>query len=216
MIQGDLSSEDASLLIKRFNSISKTITNKLPDTASTIKNSKSKIENYILSQLFREEQYETAFDELMKLYPNYIGNDKAFQNIAICSIGLLDNGCSVDSKIKLAIAIWLSAVHSDRLFVNCLDYTSWDDQYTFTLQDSLGNTCESDYEELPDNINYDDPIDNHNISIKDVQNSLITRIEQILHSKYSQYEKFYTSEKNAIENLIQLNLDESFIMATPI
>lgn len=215
MIQGDLSSEDASLLIKRFNSISKTITNKLPDTASTIKNSKSKIENYILSQLFREEQYETAFDELMKLYPNYIGNDKAFQNIAICSIGLLDNGCSVDSKIKLAIAIWLSAVHSDRLFVNCLDYTSWDDQYTFTLQDSLGNTCESDYEELPDNINYDDPIDNHNISIKDVQNSLITRIEQILHSKYSQYEKFYTSEKNAIENLIQLNLDESFIMATP-
>ena len=64
-------------------------------------------------------------------------------------------------------------------------------------------------------MNYDEPIENQNIAIKDVQNSLLTRVETIVREKYSSYESFYNNEKSALEGIIKLNLDEDFILASP-
>ena len=96
-----------------------------------------------------------------------------------------------------------------------LDYTSWDDNYTFTLQGSLGKTNDYDYDNLPDNINFDAPEDNHNIAIKDVQVSLSSRMETFVRDNYPKYEEFFNSEKDALNNLIELNLDQGFIIAAP-
>lgn len=212
---GTLTAEEAIKLYQSFDSIAKLITSRLTDTKSKFSSYKSKIEGYILLRLFNEEMYSDAFDEIRILFPNFIDNNKAFRNIAIASLGLLENGETDDKKIKLAISIWLSAVFTDKLFVECLDYTSWDDQYTFTLQNSLGDSHEYDYDELPDNVNYDTPVDNQNIAIKDVQVSLLTKIETIIRNKYASYEPFYNSEKSALEGIIKLNLDEKFILASP-
>lgn len=212
---GTLTAEEAIRLYQSFDSVVKLITSRLSDTKSKFPSYKSKIEGYILRRLFNEEMYSDAFDKMRLLFPNFIDNNKAFRNIAIASLGLLENGETDDKKVKLAISIWLSAVFTDKLFVECLDYTTWDDQYTFTLQNSLGDTHEYDYDELPDNVNYDDPVENQNIAIKDVQNSLLSRIETIIRDKYSSYESFYNNEKSALEGIIKLNLDEDFILASP-
>lgn len=212
---GTLTAEEAIRLYQSFDSVVMLITSRLSDTKSKFPSYKSKIEGYILRRLFNEEMYSDAFDKMKLLFPNFIDNSKAFRNIAIASLGLLENGETDDKKIKLAISVWLSAVFTDKLFVECLDYTTWDDQYTFTLQNSLGDTHDYDYDELPDNVNYDDPVENQNIAIKDVQNSLLSRIEAIIRDKYSSYESFYNNEKSALEGIIKLNLDEDFILASP-
>lgn len=215
MSQGEMSAEEAVLFHKSYDSTVRLITSRLKDTALRFSTYKNKIESYILQRLFNEEHYSEAFDEIKLLYPNFIQNDNAFRNIAIASLGLLENGETDDTKIKQTISIWISAIFTDRLFVKCLDYTSWDDQFTFTLQDSFGELNEYDSEELPDNINYNDPIENQNIAIKDVQNSLLTKIESIIRDQYPSYESFLNNERTALEGLIKLNLDEDFIIATP-
>ena len=215
MDNGTLTAEEAIRLYQSFDSDVKFIASRLSDTKSKFPPYKSKIEGYILLRLFNEEMYSDAFDKMRMLFPNFIDNNRAFRNIAIASLGLLENGETDDKKIKLAISIWLSAVFTDKLFVESLDYTSWDDQYTFTLRNSLGDSQEYDYDELPDNVNYDEPIENSNVAIKDVQNSLLTRVETIVRDKYSSYESFYNNEKSALEGIVELNLDESFILACP-
>lgn len=69
-----------------------------------------------------------------------------------------------------------------------------------TLQGSLGQTSDYDYDNLPDNINFDDPVDNHNIAIKDVQVSLSSRMETFIRDNYPKYEQFFTDEKEALDD----------------
>lgn len=48
---------------------------------------------------------------------------------------------------------------SASIFVKSLDFTSWDDQYTFSLNSALGCLGMMSDEELPDNVNYDTNFD---------------------------------------------------------
>lgn len=215
MNKGTLSSNDAIALYKSYDSDARFISAQLPDVKEQMPSYKSKIEDYILSKLFNEESYSEAFEIQKMLCPRFVDNDKAFRNMAIASLGLLEKGEKDFNKIKFAISIWISAIYTDRLFVECLDYTSWDDQFTFTLKGSLGKTSDYDYNELPNNINFDNPVENQNIAIKDVQNSLLIRIETIIRGQYAAFEDFYNSEKEALDGLMSLNLDEKFIIASP-
>lgn len=128
---------------------------------------------------------------------------------------MLENGSVDVHKVKEAISIWLSAVYTDSLFVKSLDYTSWDDPYTFTLWGSLGQSFDSDYDCLPDNVNFDKPEENINIAIRDVQNSLLNRLDKIIHDKYPSRIGFYEGEKSALEELLSINRAYSFIVASP-
>ena len=215
IINGTMSADDALLLLRKLGSYHKAISDKLPDTSQKIKQQRSKIESYIIRSLFADERYSEAYKRLVSIYPNYLDNDIAYRNIAIASLGILEANETDDETIKRSIAIWISAVYTDRLFVESLAYTSWDDQYTFTLSKSLGASKDYEYDVIPDNVNYDEAIENKNISIRDVQNSLLIRLETIIRNQYPNYESFYNKEKNAISSLIELNLDENCTLITP-
>lgn len=213
VIEGTMTVAEATSFLQEIDQYKAKISSKLTDTSSKFNSYKSKLESYILREMFNEEQYDKAFDKLIAMYPAYIENDNQFRNVAIAALGVVESGKAKEKILKYAISIWLSAVYTDRLFVKSLDYTSWDDDFTFTLQGSLGQT--NDYDNLPDNINFDDPVDNHNIAIKDVQVSLSSRMETFIRDNYPKYEQFFTDEKKALDDLMELNLDQDCITASP-
>ena len=215
VIEGTMSVADATSFLQEIDDYKSKVSNRLKDTASKFNSYKSKIESYILRGMFNEEQYEKVFEKLLSMYPKYIENDNQYRNVAIAALGVVESGSAKEKTLQHAISIWLSAVYTDRLFVKSLDYTSWDDEYTFTLEGSLGNTCEDDYDFLPDNINFEEPLDNHNIAIKDVQASLCSRMETFIRDNYPKYEPFFNEEKEALDKLIELNLDQDCILASP-
>ena len=215
VIEGTMTVSEATAFLKEIDTYKASISSRLTDTTSKFDSYKSKLESYILREMFNEEQYEAVFDKLLSMYPNYIQDDSQFRNVAIAALGLVESGKAKEKGLKYAISIWLSAVYTDRLFVKSLDYTSWDDEYTFTLLESLGQTNDYDYEELPENINFDNPVDNHNVAIKDVQEALVSRMETFIRDNYPKYEEFYNKEKESLDGLIGLNLDQDYIIASP-
>lgn len=212
---GKMSVADATDFKADIRSYKKQITEKLSDLGRPFSQISHKVESYILSKMFDEEMYMELLTKLMQENPNYIENNTDFRNIAIASLGIIESDNSDETLVKRAIATFLTAIFCDRLFVQSLDYTSWDDKYTFTLDDSLGQTSYDDYDELPENVNFDSPVDNVNVAIKDVQNSLITRVESAVRKYHPDLEKFYNDEKDALTKLIELRLDQSYILASP-
>lgn len=146
---------------------------------------------------------------------SFIEDNTVFRNISIASLGLIESEFSDEQILKQAVATCLTAIYSDRLFVKSLDYTSWDDKYEFTLDGSLGQTNYDSYDELPENVNFNSPIDNTNIAIKDVQNSLLTRLEASVRKYHPELEPFCNNEKDALDKIIELRLDKSYILASP-
>lgn len=215
VIEGTMTVVEATSFLQEIDQYKAKISSKLTDTSSKFNSYKSKLESYILRRMFNEEQYDKAFDKLVAMYPAYIENDNQFRNVAIAALGVVESGKAKGKILKYAISIWLSAVYTDRLFVKSLYYTSWDDDFTFTLQGSLGKTRDYDYDNLPENINFDDPVDNQNVAIKDVQVSLYSRMETFIRYNYPKYEQFFIDEKEALDNLINLNLDQNCITAAP-
>ena len=192
----------------------KQITGKLTDLSKEFAKFGPLVEAYILSKMFEEEAYKEILDKLMQENPNYIEDDTDFRNIAIASLGLVESDIKEEAILKRAIATCLTAIYTDRLFVTSLDYTSWDDKYEFTLDGSLGQTRYDNYDELPENVNFNSPADN-NIAIKDVQNSLLTRLETSVRKYHPELETFCNNEKNALDKIIELRLDKSYILASP-
>ena len=215
VIEGTMTVAEATQFLQDIEQYKSKISNRLTDTSAKFSTYKSKLESYILRGMFNEEQYDKAFDKLLSMYPRYIDSDNQFRNVAIAALGLVESGNADGNVLKYAISVWLSAVYTDRLFVKSLDYTSWDDNFTFTLQGSLGKTGDYSYDNLPDNINFDAPVDNQNIAIKDVQASLSARMETFIRDNYPKYEQFFTDEKEALDNLMELNLDQDCIIASP-
>ncbi|MBD5419903.1 MAG: hypothetical protein HDR47_01575 [Bacteroides sp.] len=192
----------------------KQIAGKLTDLSKEFAKFGPLVEAYILSKMFEEEAYKEILDKLMQENPNYIEDDTDFRNIAIASLGLVESDIKDEAILKRAIATCLTAIYTDRLFVTSLDYTSWDDKYEFTLDGSLGQTDYDNYDELPENVNFNSPADN-NIAIKDVQNSLLTRLETSVRKYHPKLETFCNNEKDALDKIIELRLDKSYILASP-
>lgn len=215
VIEGRMSVVEATSFLQEIDQYKEKIANRLTDTSSKFQSYKSKLESYIIKCLFNEEQYDKLFNSLLSMFPAYIEDDNQFRNVAIAALGLVESGKAGDKELMYAISIWLSAIYTDRLFVKSLDYTSWDDNFTFTLQGSLGKTNSYDYDTLPENINFDNPVDNQNIAIRDVQISLSTRMESFIRDYYPMYEQFFNEEKAALDKLVELNLDEHYIVASP-
>lgn len=193
----------------------KQVAGKLTDLSKEFAKFVPIIEAYIISKMFEEEAYKDILDKLMQENPNYIEDDTDFRNIAIASLGLVESDITDEAILKRAIATCLTAIYSDRLFVRSLDYTSWDDKYEFTLDGSLGQTNYDSYDDLPENVNFNSPIDNTNIAIKDVQNSLLTRLEASVRKYHPELEPFCNNEKDALDKIIELRLDKSYILASP-
>lgn len=215
MTEGTMSTKDAMSFIKEIDSYKERISKHLPDTSAKFSKYKVQIRAYILKCFFNDEDYVSAFKALKSMHSNFIENETAFRNLAVASLGIIESDCSDKQMLRSAISLAVSAIYTDSLFVHSLEHTSWDDQYTFTLDESLGRSVEDDYESLPDNVNFDEAVDNQNVSIKDVQKNLLLRLETAVREKHSALEDYCQNEIDSLNQILELNLDEHFVLATP-
>ena len=160
--------------------------------------------NAVIAAAFKEGKYVIAFEMLGKKHPDLLKNDNTFRNLAVAALGIMEDGGLTAKNYKAVIAIWLTAVYCDRLIVKSLDYTSWDDPYTFTLCDALSETW--DYPDLPDNINTNDKSET-NIGIGAVQRSLLERSDAVLSKGNKDYYDFYRKEIEAMDAMAAFHLD---------
>ena len=172
----------------------------------------SLIKNYILKKNFDEENYVAVVNDLFQ-ETSCLNDIVAFRNLATAALGAIENK-QANGHIELYISLILTAIYTDSLFIKSLEHTSWDDPYTFTLRDCFGGTDTSDYDDIPDNINDDVPTDK-NISIREVQKTLLTRLEIAVRENYSDFETFLNEQKTALDTLVELKLDQSCTIICP-
>ena len=82
------------------------------------------------------------------------------------------------------------------------------------MDDSLGGTCIEDYQDAPENLN-EDAMTDKNISIRDVQKSLVSRLEVAVRKNYPDSETYLNQQKSILEQLVDLKLDKPFTLICP-
>ena len=173
------------------------------------------IESYILSKCFEEGKFDQALKHLKASGKNWYEDNVYFRNVAIACLGIAENGKLNKLNYKAIISCWLTAVYRDQLFVKSLDYTSWDDPYTFTLENSLGGSKSDSYDSIPDNVGFNNPREGSVISIYEVQQNLLNRFEIALNDKDEIFKDFFEEQKDAMDSLVKLNMDNPCIIAAP-
>lgn len=215
MSTGKMSLSDATKLASKIDSYDATISPYLENVHSKIISLKESIQSYILSKSFEEGDYKLALKLLKDTGASWFLDDIYFRNVAIACLGIAENGLLNKLNYKEVISYWLTAVYRDQLFVQSLDYTSWDDSYTFTLDNSMGGSKDESFDILPDNVNFDEAIGGSGISICEVQQSLLGRFEAAIESLDNFYRQFYDTQKDAMDSLVKLNLDHPCMIAAP-
>lgn len=215
MSTGKMSLLDATKLASKIDSYDATISPYLENVHSKIISLKESIQSYILSKSFEEGDYKLALKLLKDTGASWFLDDLYFRNVAIACLGIAENGLLNKLNYKEVISYWLTAVYRDQLFVQSLDYTSWDDSYTFTLDNSMGGSKDESFDILPDNVNFDEAIEGSVISICEVQQSLLGRFEAAIESLDDFYRQFYDAQKDAMDSLVKLNLDHPCMIAAP-
>lgn len=209
-----LSSEDALFFINHMLEYSEVIAPILSIPRTTLAGYRNKLKNYAIFKFFDEEKFDVAFEKMIKEHTDYLDDLTALRNIALICLNMAEAKQIKHSNYQEVIAVWLTAIYQERLFIKSLDYTSWDDQYTFSLYDAYGHFNESTVEDLPDNVNFDDPNDENVVAIKDVQRALLDRFEAAI-SDDQMYHDFFTAQKDAMDAFIALNLDEKCKLVAP-
>lgn len=215
MTTGKMSLSDATKLASKIDSYDATISPYLENVHSKIISLKESIQSYILSKSFEEGDYKLALKLLKDTGVSWFLDDIYLRNVAIACLGIAENGLLNKLNYKEVISYWLTAVYRDQLFVQSLDYTSWDDSYTFTLDNSMGGSKDESFDTLPDNVNFDEAIEGSVISICEVQKSLLGRFEAAIESLDNFYRQFYDTQKDAMDSLVKLNLDHPCMIAAP-
>jgi len=193
------------------------LSNLFPEHSKDLYNIKPSLFNRILTQYFNNVQFESAFG-LITNYPKFYELPELMKDLGISAFRIAYNEELNSTNFKDVISCWLTCVFSDKVILKSLENTSWDDEYTFTLAESFGNYIDlSDYN--LENINYEDSSDS-NISIGKTQKELVKMFEDLLHSKIldrdllNQVQEFYSSEKSAIEKIID-KIPDDIYFATP-
>ena len=212
---GDATLSEAEKLAESLEDYDNKLSPHLSGVHSKIVSLRPAIQSYILSRCFEEGNFNQALKYLKASGKNWYEDDVYFRNVAIACLGIAENGKLNRLNYKAIISCWLTAVYRDQLFVKSLDYTSWDDSYTFTLDNSLGGSKSDSYDSLPDNVGYDAPVEGSVISISEVQQSLLNRFEVALNDKDSIFRDFFEEQKDAMDSLVKLNMDNPCIIAAP-
>ena len=212
---GDATLSEAEKLAESLEDYDNKLSPHLSGVHSKIVSLRPAIQSYILSRCFEEGNFNQALKYLKASGKNWYEDDVYFRNVAIACLGIAENGKLNRLNYKAIISCWLTAVYRDQLFVKSLDYTSWDDSYTFTLENSLGGSKSDSYDSLPNNVGYDAPVEGSVISILEVQQSLLNRFEVALNDKDSIFRDFFEEQKDAMDSLVKLNMDNPCIIAAP-
>lgn len=210
-----LSSDDAIYFVNHMKEDSEVIAPILSIPIKTLRDYRGKLKNYAIFKLFDEGNFAIAFEKMTKEHKDYLDDLTALRNIALVCLNMAEAKQITGTNYKEVIAVWLTAIYQERLFIKSLDYTSWDDQFTFSLDEAYGHFNEDTVGDLPDNVNFDyEDFDGKLVFIKDVQRALLDRFEAAI-SENQQYHEFYTYQKDAMDAFIALNLDVKCRLVAP-
>lgn len=210
-----LSSDDAIHMVNHMLEFADQVKYVLNIDRPTLSKYRKSIKNYAILKLFDEGRYDVAFDKLKKEHSGFLEDLTSLRNIAIVCLNMAESGMIKDANYEEVISIWLTAIYQERLFIKSLDYTSWDDQFTFSLADAYGHFDEDTVGDLPDNINFEEPDGSMtNIAIKDVQQSLLNRFEAAINEN-NKFLRFFNEQKEAMDDLLELHLDEKCRIVAP-
>lgn len=173
---------------------------------------KETIRIYAIEEFYKQGDYIQSFNGLKIYDSSYLSDPIALRNMAIMSLNAAENGLLTETNYKELLAIWATAIYQQKIFVDSLNYTSWDNPYTFTLESALGKLDNN--VELPNNVNYDNPSENRVISILEVQKALLSRMEVAIQDN-CEYQQFLLSQLEAMDKLAEQNLDESCELVAP-
>ena len=211
--QAELTAEEA---IAFGQSLSRTLSDiSLIVQVSTQKSNilKESIRLYAIEKFYQQGNYVQSINGLKVHDSTYLSEPIALRNIAIMSLNVAENGLLTETNYKELLAIWITTIYQQKIFIESLSYTSWDDPYTFTLESALGQ-LDYNEEELPDNVNYETPSDNKVVSILEVQKTLLSRMETAIQDK-PEYQHFFSSQLEAIDKLAEQELDERCELVAP-
>lgn len=154
--------------------------------------------------------------ELLTSQPNYHTKSETLKNVGIVCLRLAVSQQLTLTNFKHVVALWLTALHTNEVLLASLESTSWDDDLTFTLDDSLGVRSMSD---LPDNVNHSAASES-NISLGEAQRNLMRTFESAIHSieqssLQTRVSVFYDQEKTALTNIIGLLNEEDSTLVRP-
>ena len=209
-----LSSNDAVYFINHMLEYAEVIKPVLDLSRPTLTKYRNKLKKYAIFKLFDEERYDVAFEKMVKEHKDYLDDYTAFRNIALVCLNMAEAKQITMGNYQDVISIWLTAIYQEKLFVKSLDYTSWDDPFTFSLYEAYGHFDEDSVGTLPDNVNFDNSSDDSVVLIKEVQRTLLDRFEAAI-SDNQQYHEFFTSQKDAMDSFIALNLDDKCRLVAP-
>jgi len=207
--------EDVKKIYTEIDKSLLSIEKEFPTISAKLNNLRPSLFNRILNYYIDEKQYGNAIS-LIEKFPNFYQFPELIKNLGVCSYNFAHAGNITEKNYKSIISNWLTAVYSDKVIIKSLENTSWDDDYTFTLNDSIGAKYEI-HDELPENINYDEPTEN-NISIGVTQRELLNQFEILLNKTVSNptllstCQHYYSYEKESIEKVIEL-LDKDILIA---
>ncbi len=188
----------------------------LPAAVDKLKQLKPGLFNRLLLHYITENRNGEAFNLIQK-QPLFWKDLHLLKNLGICCYGFVKGGSLSDKNYKLIISAWLTAVFCDRIIISSLEETSWDDNYTFTLIDSIGSSYVID-DDLPYNINYE-PVSQSNISIGATQQELLKQFKTALNEKIGDSPlaetilDFYQEEKTALEKVVATLTNDMFYPA---
>lgn len=209
--------EDVKKIYTEIDKSLLSVEKEFPAISAKLNNLRPSLFNRILNYYIDERQYGNAIS-LIEKFPNFYQFPELIKNLGVCSYNFAHDGNITEKNYKSIISNWLTAVYSDKVIIKSLEYASWDDDYTFTLNDSLGAKYEI-YDDLPENINYDESSED-NISIGVTQRELLNQFEILLNKTVSNptllsaCQHYYSYEKESIEKVIEL-LDKDILIAGP-
>lgn len=211
--QSQLSAEEAVSLGKSLSSQLNSLNLVASFPKGKIETLKETIRTYAIKKFYEAGEYIKCFEGLKVQDNTYLADPVALRNVAIMCLCIAENGMLTNSNFKEVISIWVTAVYQQRIFVESLDYTSWDDPYTFSLDSALGHMdCQS--EDLPFNVNYKSATEAGVVSILEVQKSLLQRMETAIRDN-DEYLKFYNAQLEAIDLLCEQDLDTKCVIVSP-
>ncbi len=215
--KGSLSSKKA---LDFYNSIPEKATELgqiIPEVKKNLEAIRPSIFNRITQNFIDNEEYANLINLIIK-YPNFHSSSPLLKNLGNACLNYLKVNKLTEKNYKLLISIFLTSAYSDNVILYSLEETVWDDEYTFSLSDSIGSSYEL-HSKLPENVNYDEVTDS-NISIGESQRFLISQFEALLNEQdingklIHDIHEFYDSEKFALDKIIEIIPNEIFF-ATP-
>lgn len=195
----------------------KNIINEFPQYSTTIYEIQKNLFGKLVQQYISEGQFEKCLDHIIS-YPNFQENVDLLKNAAICCIRIVLENKISESNYRKIIPVWLTTIYNDDIFINSLETTTWDDDYTFSIENAVGKYGSFIYKREWTNINREKSSES-NIAIGDSQRELINLFEKGLNdiqpeSLHDTIYSFYTEEKKAISQLVEL-LGYDILHATP-